>query len=80
MVDNTETATLTLTVEQAEALRPLLERPERVEILVNFLDNMLAAKQVSKIVAWAFGIFLAVLAALYYISSILSGKSPHGAP
>ena len=71
---------ITLSAEQAKILKPLLERPERMEILVNFIDNMLAAKKVSKIIAWSFGVLLAVLAACYYISSIVGGKTPHGTP
>lgn len=71
---------ITLSAAQAKILKPLLERPERMEILVNFIDNMLAAKKVSKIIAWSFGVLLAVLAACYYISSIAGGKTPHGAP
>lgn len=79
-MDDAKTVTLTLTTEQAAALTPLLERPERMEILVNFIDNMLAARQVSKLIAWAFGVLLAVLAACYYIASIFGGKGPHGVP
>ena len=80
MSGNTETITIILTSEQAAALKPLLDRPERLEILVSFIDNMLAAKQVSKIIAWTFGVLLALLAGCYYIASILGGKSPHGVP
>lgn len=73
-------AAITLSAEQTALLKSLLERPERMEILVNFIDNMLAAKQVAKIIAWAFGVFLAVLAACYYVASIFGGKTPHGTP
>ena len=71
---------LPLSAEQIEALKPLLDRPDRMEILVNFIDSMLAAKQVSKLIAWAFGALLAALAAWFYFTSIFSGKGPHGAP
>lgn len=77
-MDNAEIAPLT--PEQMALLKPLLERPDRMAILVNFIDNMLAAKQVSKIIAWAFGIFLAALAAWFYFVSIFSVKPLHGGP
>lgn len=74
------TVVLTLTAEQADALKPFLDRPERISVLVQFIDNMLAAKQVSKIIAWAFGVVFACLTAWFYCASLLEGKSPHGVP
>lgn len=71
---------VTLTPEQSAALKPLLERPERLVILVNFIDNMLAARRVSKLVAWMFGFSLAVLTAWFYFVSVFGGKTPHGVP
>ena len=71
---------VTLTPEQEAALKPLLERPERLVILVNFIDNMLAAKRVSKLIAWMFGVSLAVLTGWFYLVSVFGGKAPHGVP
>lgn len=80
MADENAAFVRSLTPEQIELLKPLLERPERMAMLVNFIDNMLAAKQVSKIIAWAFGVFLAGLAAWFYFTSIFSVKPMHGVP
>lgn len=71
---------VTLTPQQAVALKSLLERPERLVILVSFIDNMLAARRVSKLIAWMFGVSLAVLTAWFYFISVFGGKSPHGVP
>lgn len=72
--------TLTLTAEQAEVLKPLLDRPDRMVILITFIDNMLAAKVMAKIIAWTFGVLLACLTAYYYFASIFNVKGPHGVP
>lgn len=79
-MDKTETVTLTLTEEQAAALQPLLVDPNRLPMLINFIDNMLAAKRVSKIIAWVFGVSLALLTAYFYFSAVFGGKGPHGVP
>lgn len=77
-MDNTETVTLALTPEQADALRPLINDPNRMQMLVNFIDNMLAVRRIAKIIAWLFGLIIAGLTAWFYLISIF--KSPHGAP
>lgn len=79
-MDNAETVTLSLTHEQAEALKPLLDRPDRVAILIQFIDNMLAAKTMARIIGWFFGVLLACITAAAYLWSIFGGKGPHGVP
>lgn len=69
-----------LTPEQIEALKPLLSDPNRMQMLTNFIDNMLAAKIIAKFIAWGFGFILAGLTAWFYFISILGVKSPHGVP
>lgn len=71
---------LHLTPEQAEALKPLLDRPDRMDMLIKFVDNMLAARQAAKIIAWVFGVALTVLTIWYYFKSAFGGSSPHGVP
>lgn len=77
-MDNTETVTLILTEEQADALRPLISDPSRMQMLINFIDNMLAARRIAKIIAWIFGLIIAGLTAWFYFISIFKG--PHGTP
>lgn len=69
-----------LTPEQIEALKPLLNDPGRMQMLTNFIDNMMAVKRIAKIIAWGFGFILAGLTAWFYFISIFGGKSPHGVP
>lgn len=66
-----------LTKSQAELLQPLLNNPEKLELLTQFIDNMLAAKTLSKIVAWGVGIIMAALTAWFYIVSIFPSRAGH---
>lgn len=67
-----------LSAQELVLLRPLVSRPELLVLLIEFLENMSAARRMAKWVAYFFGIVTAILAAAYYVVGILSGRGTHG--
>lgn len=62
-----------LTPEQMAAFKALMQRPDLVKLLMEFGENMSAARRFSKWIAWLAGIATAVAALVFYIVGIVRG-------
>ncbi|WP_298281283.1 hypothetical protein [Acidocella sp.] len=67
-----------LSAAELAVLRPLVVRPELLALLMEFLENMSAARRMAKWVAYFFGIITAIAGLLYYLAGIAGGRGAHG--
>lgn len=61
------------TSEEQAAFKALIERPDLVRLLMEFGENMSAARRVSKWAAYVAGVATAIAALAFYLTGIFRG-------